>query len=107
MNLKYEISDFMTLDEFEKYVNDNFNEKKYFLLIMKHGKFEELIPCHIYTFKDLQLIPINDESSDYPTIFNINEMKRAMIYEFGNGIEYYIALKENEKVIKGKYLKET
>lgn len=113
MKIKFEISNFMTLDEFEKYVNDNIiptlnsfesedreGWKKYFLLIMKHGKFEELIPCNIYTFKDLQLRPIEDRASDYPNIYNINEMKRAMLYEWGNGVEYYIALGENERIIK-------
>ena len=113
MNIKYEISNFMTLDEFEKYVNDNIiptlnsfeNEDKegwikYFLLIMTHGKFEELIPCNIYTFKDLQLRPIEDRESDYPNIYNINEMKCAMMYEWGDGVEYYVALAENERIIK-------
>ncbi|MBR4316413.1 MAG: hypothetical protein IKP65_05560 [Alphaproteobacteria bacterium] len=112
-NIKYEISNFMTLDEFENYVKteidpnlktsedeDREGNKKYFLLILKGGKFDELIPCHIYTFKDLQLRPIDNEWSDYLELYNINEMKRAMQYEWGNGIEYYIALSENEKVVK-------
>lgn len=111
-NIKYEISNFMTLDEFENYVkteiephlktkeNDSIEYNvKYFLLITKHGKFDELIPCHLYTVEDLQLRPIDNEWSDYLELYNINEMKRAMQYEWGNGIEYYIALNENEKVV--------
>ena len=112
MSIKYEIADFMTLDEFEKYVIENVEPnmktkededkeswKKYFLLIMKHGYFQELIPCNIYTFKDLQLIPIGDKESDYPKIYNINEMKHAMKYQKDEKIEYYVALEENEQVI--------
>ena len=75
--------------------------KKYFLLIMKHGKFDKLIPCNVYTvFRDLQLIPIEDRESDYPKVYNINEMKNVMMYGWGNGLEYYVALEENEKVYK-------
>lgn len=112
-NIKYEISNFMTLDEFENYIKteiepylktkeDEYREEniKYFLLITKRGKFKELIPCHIYTFNDIQLRPIDNEWSDYPDLYNINEMKHAMQYEWGNGIEYYVALESNEKVIQ-------
>lgn len=112
-NISYQISNFMSLDEFENYVKTNIipylkirevedreHNIKYFLLVIKQGKLDELIPCHIASFKNLDLIPISDEISDYPQYYNINEMKRAMKYEWGNGVEYYVALAENERVIK-------
>lgn len=109
MKIKYEISNFMTLDEFEEYIRINVEHnikegdkeswKKYFLLIIKNGMLDELIPCNIYTYKDLQLRPIEDRESDYPNIYSINEMKHTMQYKKDENIEYYIALEENEKVI--------
>lgn len=108
--IKYEISDFMTLYEFEKYVNVNIipslttqekedkeSQKKYFLLIIKNDKFDELIPCNIYTYKDLQLRPIENRTSDYVELYNINGMKNTMKYKKDEKIEYYVAL--DEKVI--------
>ena len=115
LNIKYEISNFMSLEEFEEYIRKNIesniktrnnedieDQKKYFLLIMKHEKFDKLISCNIYTYKDLQLIPIDDRESDYPKIYNINEMKHTIMCESNNRVEYYIALEENEKVMKNE-----
>lgn len=110
--ITYKISNFMTVDEFKKYIDEKIfpkisckedeefeKEKKYFILeVYKNGNVN-LTPCYIESFEDndIKFVTVESYLSDNPSNYYLEGMKFNMEKE--NNETYYIGLGENEKLI--------
>lgn len=104
INIKYQIDNFMTIDEFDDYMNKNVipnlddlmfreheEDKEYFLLTLDNKIHLDKIKIH--TFNPLTIIKAADDWKDNPHTYWISDMKQ------NKNIGYYISFMDNQKVI--------